>query len=92
MKPDWRVLWDPDTAKDLRRLGRPAAERVREAVLSRLSKNPHLGSPLESSAQWPLFRFRVGDYRVVYTLHEEELVILVLRIGHRREVYRRLPG
>ncbi|WP_254301477.1 type II toxin-antitoxin system RelE family toxin [Rothia kristinae] len=34
------------------------------------------------------FRIRVGDYRIIYDIYDEELVILVLRVGHRREVYR----
>ncbi len=33
-------------------------------------------------------RIRVGDYRVVYDVRDEELVVLVLRLGHRREIYR----
>jgi mRNA-degrading endonuclease RelE of RelBE toxin-antitoxin system len=39
-----------------------------------------------------LYRFHLGAYRVVYALQEEEPAILVLRTGHRREVYHRLPG
>ena len=35
-----------------------------------------------------LYRIRVGDYRVIYTVKDEELIVLVLRVGHRREVYR----
>lgn len=35
-----------------------------------------------------LYRFRVGDYRVVYTVRNTELVVLVIKIGHRREIYR----
>lgn len=92
MTTAWRVVWDPHTRKDLERIGRPAAERIREAVLSRLSMNPHLGRALRTSSQLPLFRFRVGDYRVIYALREQELLILIVRVGHRREVYRHLRG
>lgn len=37
-----------------------------------------------------LYRLRVGDYRVVYEVHQSSLMILLIKIGHRREVYRRL--
>jgi mRNA interferase RelE/StbE len=37
---------------------------------------------------WPVWRIRVGDYRVLYEMRDEALVVLVIRIGHRREVYR----
>lgn len=72
-------------------MGRPAAERIRDAVLSRLAADPNLGRPLRASSLPPLYRFPVGDYRVIYTLREQELLILVLRIGHRSNIYRRLP-
>jgi mRNA interferase RelE/StbE len=38
-----------------------------------------------------IWRMRVGDYRVLYEIHDAELVVLVLRVGHRREVYRNRP-
>jgi len=38
----------------------------------------------------PFHRIRVGDYRIIYEIHEDILVIMVLKIGHRKEVYRRL--
>ena len=37
-----------------------------------------------------LWRIRVGDYRVIYTVRDEELVILVVSLGHRKEIYRKL--
>ena len=91
MTGPWRVAWDPHTRKDLERLGRPAAERIRTAVLSRLAYDPTLGSRLQTSSAVALFRYRVGDYRVIYTLREREVLILVLRVGHRKEVYKRTP-
>jgi mRNA interferase RelE/StbE len=38
----------------------------------------------------PFHRIRVGDYRIIYEIHGDILVIIVLKIGHRKEVYRRL--
>lgn len=37
-----------------------------------------------------LYRLRVGDYRIIYCVNENELVILVIKVGHRREIYERL--
>jgi mRNA interferase RelE/StbE len=84
----WRVRWDPHTRTDLERIGRPAAERIRKAVLSRLATDPHKGLRLKTTSDVPLYRFRVGDYRVLYALREEEILILILRVGHRKEIYR----
>lgn len=41
------------------------------------------GAPVETC------RIRQGDYRILYTVHQEKLIVLVIKIGHRREVYRR---
>jgi mRNA interferase RelE/StbE len=44
---------------------------------------PVKGAPVET------YRIRQGDYRILYTVHEKKLIVLVVKIGHRREVYRR---
>jgi mRNA interferase RelE/StbE len=75
-------------AKDLRGIGGQAAERVLAAIEAQLANDPRAGTRLRGvDALW---RWRVGDYRVIYTFNDAELWILVVRIGHRRDVYRRL--
>ena len=73
-------------AKALRRI--PAADRHRviEAI-DRLAEEPNAGGTLKGEFSG-LRRLRVGQYRVVYEVMGNELVVLVIRIGHRREVYR----
>ncbi len=73
-------------AKALRRI--PAADRHRviEAI-ERLAEEPTAGGTLKGEFSG-LRRLRVGQYRVVYEVMGNELVVLVIRIGHRREVYR----
>lgn len=74
--------------KDLAAL--PKQDRLRIAArIEELSSNPrpHGAEPLkgELSGHW---KFRVGDYRVVYQIQDDVLVVVVVRIGNRREVYR----
>ena len=73
-------------AKALCRL--PSADRLRviEAV-DRLAKEPGAGGTLKGEFSG-LRRLRVGQYRIVYEIMDDELVVLVVRIGHRREIYR----
>ena len=52
--------------------------------------SPHLGSALKGHLRG-LRRLRVGDHRVLYEVRDDELIVLVVRIAHRREVYRRVP-
>ena len=43
--------------------------------------------------QWDsIFRVRSGDYRILYQIHDEKLLVLVIRIGHRRQIYRNVSG
>ena len=58
------------------------------SAIDRLSDNPYAGSALKGDLRG-LRRIRVGDYRVLYELLSETLVVLVVRVAHRREVYRR---
>jgi len=57
-------------------------------VIDRLGQQPHSGYPLKGGLRG-LRRSRVGDYRVVNELLNDELVVLVVRVAHRREAYRR---
>jgi len=73
--------------RDLRSLDEEARKRVFRA-LSRLEADPRTAGAEKLSGRRGLWRIRVGDYRVVYAIVDESLVVLVLKIGHRREVYR----
>ena len=65
-----------------------AADRTRIIdVIDRLAEEPHAGSALKGEFAG-LRRVRVGDYRVIYEVDEGVLLVLVVRIAHRREVYR----
>ena len=73
--------------KELKRTDRQDRVRILEAI-DRLAEDPRpSGSKkLSDSDDW---RIRVGMYRVVYRISEQRLMVLVVRIGHRRDVYRR---
>lgn len=57
------------------------------AAIEQLKTNPSAGSVLKGEFSG-LRRIRIGAYRVVYEVQDQQLVVLVIRIGHRREVYR----
>ncbi len=73
--------------RELAQIARRDRERLVYAI-DRLGEQPHVGYPLKGDLQG-LRRIRVGDYRVVYEVLDDELVVLVVRIAHRREAYRR---
>jgi mRNA interferase RelE/StbE len=68
-------------------LGREPQERIGRAI-DALSTTPRPAGAVKLRGAEGYFRIRVGDYRVVYEIADSVLVVLVVRIGHRREVYR----
>ena len=75
--------------KDLKRIDRAYQKIIKEKLLI-LAQNPAaLSSNIKRLAnqESDLFRLRVGSYRVLFQKREHELVILVVRIGHRKEIY-----
>ena len=72
--------------KELKRVPKPDRKRIVEAV-DLLAENPFLGNALKGDLRG-LRRLRVGNYRVLYELQDDVLVVLVVRIAHRRDVYR----
>ena len=86
----WRIEFHPDAAKELRRLDRPTAARIVRTLETRVATldDPRmLGAALkgEHAGYW---RWRIGDYRVVARIVDERITILIVRVGHRREVHR----
>lgn len=83
------VQYDPRALKELTKLDKPVARRIVKAIDAlQLDPRPHTARALVGFAG--LWRIRVGDYRVVYTIKDTELVVIALRIAHRSSVYRNL--
>jgi len=85
----WRVEFDRDAARDLRKLGATAGRAILRYLRERIatSEDPRrFGGPLTGDLKG-LWRYRVGDYRVVASIEDDRLVVLVVTVGHRREVY-----
>ena len=74
-------------AKELSRIERAKRERITDAI-DRLREHPLVGEPLKGGMRG-LRRIRVGDYRVLYEVQHDVLVILAVRVAHRRDAYRR---
>lgn len=84
----YRIEWKRSAEKELRRLPKGMIGRVVSAVTS-LAKHPYPSGIRKLVGSHSSYRLRVGEYRVIYTVEEDRLIIEVVRIGHRREVYRK---
>ena len=83
------IEYDPQALKELTKLDKPVARRTIKAV-DALGADPRPSCARPLIGYPDLWRIRVGDYRVVYTIRDTELVVLVLRAAHRSSVYRSL--
>lgn len=85
----WRIEVIPSAAKELRKLDRQVARRI-GAYLNELAttcSNPRQRGKGLTANKSGLWRYRVGDYRIICQLEDERLLVLVVRIAHRSAVY-----
>jgi mRNA interferase RelE/StbE len=83
----YNVKWQEKVIEDLKNLDKQNAKAIMERVKIYLSQDPiSLGKPLKGMFKG-LFRYRYGDYRIIYALDRKAKNILILRIGHRKDIY-----
>jgi len=84
------VELSPTAVRQLKKLDRQIQIRVLGRI-EKLASEPRPGSAaILKGADGTLLRVREGDYRIIYTIEDDKLIVLVIRIGHRSEVYRNL--
>jgi mRNA interferase RelE/StbE len=83
----YRIEFVSQAAKQFRTLPSQLQERLK-AKIDALSNNPRPYGVTKLAGEDDLYRIRGGDYRIIYTIQDEHLLILVVKIGHRRDVYR----
>jgi mRNA interferase RelE/StbE len=85
----WMVEFDDRATRELRKLSTETQQIILRYLRERIAKSPdpkQFGKPLRLKLAG-LWRYRVGDYRLICRHEENRLVVLVIKIGHRREVY-----
>jgi mRNA interferase RelE/StbE len=89
----WGVELAETAERELAKLDAPQRKRVLKFLHERVTKleNPRsLGKALHGSRLGEFWKYRVGDYRLICKIEDDRLIVLVLRIGHRSEIYRQL--
>jgi mRNA interferase RelE/StbE len=84
----WRIQYADSVVRvDIPRLDHTTKQRIKKAIETKLTTDPlRFGKPLRHSLHH-LRSLRVGDYRVLYHLDHEEVMVSIASIGHRRDVY-----
>jgi mRNA interferase RelE/StbE len=85
----WRVEFVADAARDLRKLGTEAERTILRYLRQRIAtaEDPRRFGRALTRDMKGLWRYRVGDYRIVAAIEDDRFVVLVVAVGHRREVY-----
>lgn len=83
---EYKLLFKESVYKDLKVLSRSDLKRILSKI-EELAQNPRPAGSQELSGL-ELFRVRQGKYRIVYSIQDRELVVHVIKVGHRRDVYR----
>ena len=88
----WKIEFDPAAARELGKIDPQVARRILSFLHDRVAhlENPRsVGEALKGSKLGAFWKYRVGDYRIISNIENGRLLIMVIRIGNRREVYRR---
>jgi mRNA interferase RelE/StbE len=83
----YQIEFSRQADRQFRNLPSQIQQRLKSKIDS-LANTPRPHGSEKLSGTEPLYRIRVGDYRIVYAVEDERLLVLVVKVGHRREVYR----
>lgn len=86
MEP-YRIEYAKGVEKDFRKIPTKAADRI-AASIDKLGADPRPAGCVKLVGFETAYRIRVGDYRVIYQIHDSVMIILVIEVGHRKDIYR----
>jgi len=87
----WKIKYLKSVQKDMRKIDQKDQTRIREYLESHIahSDNPRNFGKLLKGSYSEFWRYRVGNYRIVCELDDTSITILVLRVGHRKDIYKK---
>lgn len=84
----YSIKYTKEAKKKIEKLDKSIRLVIKKAIES-LSSNPYKGKPLSYELAG-LYSLRTSDYRIIYRIKEKQLIIIVITVGHRREIYKKL--
>lgn len=82
----WQVLWSEKSVKQLKKIDKKNARKIRDSVLE-ISDNPY--QKVTRLTDSPFFRLRIGNYRVILDLQQNKVIVFVIQVDHRRKIYKK---
>jgi len=87
----WQIEFDESAKKELAKLDRQVASRLVEFLKNRVLnlRDPRsVGQALRGSTLGEFWKYRVGDFRIIASIQDDQMIVLVLRVGNRNDIYR----
>lgn len=87
----WKVEFNPQAFKELKKLDRKIQIRILKFVNERITKNTYpksLGFPLKGNLGG-LWKYRIGDYRLICLIEEHRFCVQIIAVGHRKDIYKK---
>ena len=84
---EYKIFWKKSAVKELKKIPNQFADKIYDAI-SELSNEPRPDNSKNMVSLSKHYRLKVGDYRVVYSIEDKILIIEIIRIAHRKEVYK----
>jgi len=85
----WKIDFTPAAVKQIKKLGPENGRRITGFLRDNISNDPRSRGKALKGALREFWRYRVGNFRVLVRIEEQRLLVLVVRVGYRKEVYRR---
>ena len=83
---NYNILIKPSAVKELKKIPKKELKKITERIQA-LSSDPRPPGSEKLAAQ-NAYRIRQGTYRIIYTIEDDQLIILIIKVGHRRDIYR----
>ena len=86
----WRVEWEDEAVKELKKIDARAQRNIVRFLREKIATEDdprRFGDPLRKDLKG-LWKYRIGDYRIICSIEEKSVIVLVVRAGHRRSVYK----
>ena len=83
----WEISFTPKAKKELAKLGKPAGKKIAAFLREKVALDPKASGGQLKGHLKEFWRWRVGEYRILGRIEEDKVLVLVIHVGHRRNVY-----
>jgi mRNA interferase RelE/StbE len=84
---NWQIIFTKKAQKQINDLDKPAQSRIKKSIIEKLMVNPALYLEPLTGDFTGYYKFRVGDYRLICAKENDKLTVIVIEMGHRKEIY-----